>query len=53
MSSPVRSTAASLRVFLEGILDYAGLFAPASLDMRRSVHNYACYLRHPQRWALG
>jgi hypothetical protein len=53
MSTPVRSSAASLRVFLEGIIDYAGLFAPASLDMRSSVTNYARYLNHPQRWALG
>jgi hypothetical protein len=53
MSVPVRSTAASLRVFLEGIIDYAGLYAPASLDMSSSVQHYARYLNHPQRWALG
>jgi len=53
MSTSVRSTAASLRVFLERIVDYAGLFPPASLDMRSSVDNYARYLRHPQGWALG
>lgn len=53
MSTPVRTTAASLRVFLERIIDYAGLFAPASLDMTTSVNNYARYLNHPQRWVLG
>ena len=40
-------------MFLDGIIDYAGLFAPASLDMAASVNNYARYLNHPQRWALG
>lgn len=53
MSTPVRATAASLRVFLERIIDYAGLFPPASLDMTTSVNNYSRYLNHPQRWALG
>jgi hypothetical protein len=53
MSVPLRTTAASLKAFLEGIVDYAGLFAPASLDMTTSVNNYARYRNHPQRWALG
>lgn len=53
MSTPVRATAASLRVFLERIIDYAGLFPPASLDMTTSANNYSHYLDHPQRWALG
>jgi hypothetical protein len=53
MSTSVRVTAASLRVLLERIIDYAGLFPPASLDMRTSVNHYARYLRHPQSWALG
>ena len=53
MSTSVRTTAASLRVLLERSIDYAGLFAPASLDMRTSVNHYARYLGHPQSWALG
>jgi hypothetical protein len=53
MSTQVRAPAVSLRVFLEHLIDYAGLFAPASLDMATSVNNYARYLNHPQRWALG
>jgi hypothetical protein len=40
-------------VLLEQIIDYAGLFAPASLDMVTSVNNYSRYLAGPQRWALG
>jgi hypothetical protein len=46
-------TAASLRALLEGIVDYAGLFPPASLDMRAAVANYASYLSSPDAWALG
>lgn len=53
MSTSVHTTAASLRVFLDRIIDYAGLFAPASLDMMTSVNNYSRYLHDPQRWALG
>ena len=46
-------TAASLRVLLDGIVDYAGLFPPASLDMRTAVGNYATYLASDEAWALG
>lgn len=53
MSTHVRSAAVSLRVLLDRIIDYAGLFAPASLDMKTSVSNYARYLHLPQQWALG
>ncbi len=53
MSTSVRSAAASLRVFLDRIIDYAGLFPPASLDMMTSVNNYSTYLNARQRWALG
>jgi hypothetical protein len=53
MSAPVSTAVASLRVFLGHLIDYAGLFAPASLDMMTSVKHYSRYLHHPQRWALG
>jgi hypothetical protein len=53
MSTSVRTIAASLRVLLEHSIDYAGLFPPASLDMRTSVRNYSRYFRHPQSWVLG
>jgi hypothetical protein len=53
MSTPVHSTAASLRVFLGKMIDYAGLFPPASLDMMTSVSNYSRYLNAEQGWALG
>ena len=46
-------TAASLRALLDGIVDYAGLFPPASLDMRAAVANYGEYLASTESWALG
>lgn len=44
---------ASLRSFLSGIIDYAGLFPPAELDMRSAVRNYAEYRASADRDLLG
>jgi hypothetical protein len=38
---------------LDGIVDYAGLFPPASLDMAAAVRNYASYLADDDAWMLG
>jgi hypothetical protein len=43
----------SLRILLAGIVDYAGLFPPAGLDMLGAVSEYAEHLEGPHRWALG
>jgi len=40
-------------VLLDGMIDYAGLFPPASLDMMTCVTKYSRYLNGPWRWALG
>jgi hypothetical protein len=42
-----------LRSFLAEIIDYAGLFPPASLPMATAVANYAEYLSGPDRDLLG
>lgn len=44
-------TAAS--ALLAGLIDYAGLFPPASLDMLSAVRRYREYLAGEDRWALG
>jgi hypothetical protein len=44
---------ASLRALLAGVVDYAGLFPPASLDMAATVRNYASYLASEHAWMLG
>lgn len=43
----------SLRNFLDGILDYAGLFPPASLSLGQAFHNYVFYLQGEYKWMLG
>lgn len=44
---------ATLRSFLTGIIDYAGLFPPAQLDMQAAVSNYAEYRAGKDRELLG
>jgi hypothetical protein len=48
-----RVVASSSRALLDGLIDYAGLFPPASLSMKTAVANYAEYLAGEHRWALG
>lgn len=43
----------ALRPLLSGIVDYAGLFPPAGLDMATAVRNYAAYRHDPDAWMLG
>ena len=43
----------SVRALLEGAIDYAGLFPPASLDIAAAVRNYASYRDGEYAWALG
>lgn len=43
----------SLRSFLAGIVDYAGLFPPSGLDMETAVRNYAQYRAGDDRDLLG
>lgn len=43
----------SLRVLLEHLIDYAGLFPPAALSMEDAVRNYARYRDGEHSWALG
>jgi hypothetical protein len=44
---------ASLRVLLDGMVDFAGLFPPASLQMSEAVRRYAGYRGSSEAWALG
>lgn len=43
----------SAQTLAQGLVDYAGLFPPAKLDMSPAVENYARYLRGPFAPALG
>jgi hypothetical protein len=51
--SPRLRPAPSLRVLLYAIVDYAGLFPPASLDMPAAAREYATHRDGPDAWALG
>ena len=43
----------SLQVLMKGLIDYAGLYPPASLDMPVAVRNYATYRSGPHAPWLG
>lgn len=43
----------SLRILLDGLIDYAGLFPPAALTMQDAVRNYARYREEAFAWVLG
>jgi hypothetical protein len=43
----------ALRALLSGIVDYAGLYPPAALDMAAAVRNYASYASSSDAWMLG
>jgi hypothetical protein len=43
----------SLRILLAEIVDYAGLFPPASLEMEQAVANYVQYREDPNAWMLA
>ncbi len=42
-----------VQALMGGILDYAGLFPPAKLDMAPTVANYSAYRTGDDRWMLG
>jgi len=52
---PPKTTAmdTATTVLLRELIDYAGLFPPASLPMPQSVANYETYLRSESNWILG
>ena len=43
----------AVRALLADIVDYAGLFPPASLDMATAVRNYLAYRNDSASWMLG
>ena len=43
----------TLRVLMNGLIDYAGLFPPAALDMATALRNYGAYRAGEYAWMLG
>jgi hypothetical protein len=46
-------TSTTLRTLLHSLVDYAGLFPPAALDMQAAVHEYAHHRAGEHAWMLG
>jgi len=46
-------TTTGARALLADLVDYAGLFPPAGLDMGRAVREYAAHRGQPEAWMLG
>lgn len=44
---------AALRALLEHVIDYAGLYPPANVDVPTAARNYASYRASDDRWMLG
>lgn len=51
MGSPGGTPAA--KAFFSGLVDYAGLFPPATLGLTEAVSNFKEYLERPERWMLS
>ncbi len=47
------SAASAIAVLLRDLIDYAGLFPPAVLDMATAVANYDTYLHSEWNWTVG
>ena len=52
-SFEVNGERTAIETLLTGLIDYAGLYPPASLDMHTAVRNYLQCQEGPQRAALG
>jgi hypothetical protein len=44
---------ASVKTLLSAIVDYAGLFPPAQLDLPQAIAHYQRYRQSPEAWMLG
>ena len=43
----------AIQTLMSGLIDYAGLFPPATLSLRNTIANYLDYRGSPDGWALG
>jgi len=50
---PDHAVLAPLRILMTSLVDYAGLFPPAALDMRTTVENWRGYTASDHAWMLG
>lgn len=50
---PIRPATSSASAFLSRLIDYAGLFPPASLPLDTAIRNFAAYRSGKDAWMLG
>tara|TARA_B100000953_G_scaffold265178_2_gene232704 strand:- start:3119 stop:4126 length:1008 start_codon:yes stop_codon:yes gene_type:complete len=43
----------SLQKFMNGLIDYAGLFPPAKLPLDKAINEYISHLNQENKWMLG
>jgi hypothetical protein len=53
LKDQVKEEMTAIETLLAGLFDYAGLYPPASLDLRTASRNYREYRRSPRACALG
>ena len=53
LAAQSHSESHALHILLASLIDYAGLFPPAGLEMKHAVANYARYREGEHAWALG
>lgn len=53
VARPSGKPVASARVLLHNLIDYAGLFPPAGLEMKTAVTNFLGYRKSENTWMLG
>jgi hypothetical protein len=46
-------TASAIRILVDGVVDYAGLFPPAALDLASAIRQYAVHRGGNHGWMLG
>jgi len=53
LPAPAPAKTLALTTLMKGLVDYAGLFPPATLPMERAVADFAQARRSPHSWALA
>ena len=53
MENITNNISKSFKLFAGHLIDYAGLFPPASLDLKAAFRNYLSYLEKPNSWMLS
>ena len=43
----------SLRAFMKGLIDYAGLFPPAKLPLDEAIDDYIIHLKGENSWTVS